>query len=186
MNLFVLRRPAERFSPAGPIFSNQRWKVAAVVCQLLFAAYAGTLAHRYYQTYETLVLAQRSPLYGIWDVETFERDGQAIPDGNPGRWKQVMFDSRGTMSFVGSTGARGTLRVTYDPSASTISVMARNGGDPDMLRYRLEEEGSETNLVLEGSLAGMKYLVRTGPQKPTSFLLQTRGFHWVSDIPFNR
>ena len=186
VNLFVLRRPAEPFSPAGPIFTGRGWKIAAVACQLLFVLYAGSLGYRYYRNYETQVLAERSPLYGIWDVQTFEKDGKAVPAENPGRWRQVMFDNHGYMSFVGSSGLRGNLRVNYDPSASKISVIRPNGGEPDVLRYRLEEEGSETNLILEGSLVGTEYSIRTGPRNATSFRLKTRGFHWISDAPFNR
>lgn len=65
----------------------------------------------------------KPPLYGIWSVSQYTRDGQVVPPltTDTTRWKTVVFDYPGTISFQRmndtlATGRRGR-RVSSDPAA---------------------------------------------------------------------
>jgi hypothetical protein len=41
-------------------------------------------------------------------------------------------------------------------------------------------------LTIEGSIAGGRVSMRLRKIDPSKFLLLSRGFHWINEVPFNR
>jgi hypothetical protein len=131
-------------------------------------------------------LAPRPPLYGVWDVEVFEADGELVPeDAEEGRWRRLylgLYSARvdepdGSMARfwaqAAPKGERFTLTMTRidDPSWRTA--------------LRCEKEG-EDRLTLAGPFAGRELRVELARAPEDPFLLTNRGFHWINEFPFNR
>ena len=99
------------------------------------------------------------------------------------RWRRVIFDRPGSMSFqrmndsfvffvVTIDEAAGSIALTQPANAWTtpVSLSAIGAGSPDSRRRH--EPSSRAH--------GAPLLDRN------SFLLVTRGFHWIQEYPFNR
>ncbi len=146
-------------------------------------------------------LAPKPPLYGLWEVDEFKLDGVIRPplttDAN--RWQHVI---------VTKSGFRGPLLlitpmkgppiyqfVAIDEDANTLTLSSP-GARPDqatkqVLQYREVGEGvivveGELRLPSQGNVAkkAIEAKLRLVPEE--GFLLKSRGFHWINEVPYNR
>jgi uncharacterized membrane protein YphA (DoxX/SURF4 family) len=90
-NLLVLNRTAEPAVDA-PLFEQKSANRIVMVLQLVFGAYI--LCNSLYQAHaeeKTRRAAPKPPIYGVWSVEEFGRDGAP---GNSSSWHRVVVDDR--------------------------------------------------------------------------------------------
>ena len=132
---------------------------------------------------------------GYWQVTSFQRDGQderpclddkdrwariKIEAGDPiyARWHlldggysdlyTVAFDEpHGTMTWTPSS--------EYGPPEHPTGPIAFHYAHPD-----------DDHLQIEATIRGAKISVRLERLVPHDYLLTSRGFHWISETPFNR
>jgi hypothetical protein len=129
----------------------------------------------------------KPPLYGIWDVEEFEADGLARPplstDGI--RWRRFIVENADIASVqtMPETG-RKLYALTLDRAKKTLTLT--QGNDPKGGSELAYSEHAPNTLTLEGTFAGQKVRARLRRFDESTFLLMSRGFHWVSEFPFNR
>jgi len=137
---------------------------------------------------------------GFWLVTSFIRDGREVP-AIPGatRWQRVRFQRRGanlwfrwrfmndSMSYgdlydVAVDETARTFTLTFDPTRNDTK-QAKPGLETIVLTYvRIDED----HLKIEGKVGGDNLSVMLGRMDAGKSLLMTRGFHWISDAPFNR
>ncbi len=187
-NVFILNREAQpRVAPL--LFRRQWMNVSILALQLLFLVYCA--GHDLYQSYQGSKqygdLAPRPPLYGIYAVDEFTLDGQARPPlfNDPVRWHRVAFD---LYNFVGIQPAEGPMqRYTgkLDLAAKTLQLTKR-GGDQSWKANFILDDSSPGLLVLSGEMDGKKIQAKLRKLDLKAFLLNSRGFHWISEFPFNR
>jgi uncharacterized membrane protein YphA (DoxX/SURF4 family) len=153
-DVFVRNRAA---APAdlNPIRFERRWlRIGSVVCWVLLVGY-----HLYtdiwggWQGYkETYRNPQRSPYYGIYDVES------------PGSWRKV------------------AIQVP-------AGIMVRKADDT-MQNYPTKDAKwtvpDADHLTLEGTFDGVPSTIRLRKADLSKYQLPARGFHWISEFPFNR
>src|SRR5262249_1942181 len=78
-NLFVFNRPVEP-ADVRPLFVRPWLNRATLIFRtLLVLAWTGGFLFFSYQARSQLAPGSRPPLYGIWNVEEFEVDGEARP-----------------------------------------------------------------------------------------------------------
>jgi hypothetical protein len=131
--------------------------------------------------------APRSPLRGVWDVVELETDGVARPplttDGP--RWKLVVFDYPQGLGLVRMNDERLRLRMNLDEEKRTLELTS--GRDPSWGPAALTFERPEPDhLLLAGTFEGQQVKARLVRRAGRDFLLESRGFHWISELPFNR
>ena len=109
--------------------------------------------------------AERGPLYGAYDA-----------DGGAGdaRWRRVGISVSGVAVFTEDDQIH-RHRMRYDESRARLSLLR----DGVVTVYAVERPDANT-IVLTGR-EGSHRLVRRPPT-----LLESRGFHWVNEAPFNR
>lgn len=178
-NVFVFNRtapPAELTMPHLP----KRWMrlSAKAVTLALFAYFVAFTAWHGWQR----IPHSAPPIYGAYDVDALNLNGKpAVPTGaaNPA-WKQV---TAGYRSWIiqNTDGAQPTFspyfkgNTVYLYSWKTRSYLKLNYAQPDA-----------QHLVLTGHLGGESLEVCLHRTTQTQFLLTSRGFHWISEEPFNR
>jgi hypothetical protein len=128
----------------------------------------------------------RSDLYGIWNVEDYEVDGQAHPPlvTDARRWRRAVFDFPKTIAFQLMDDSRVRFGLEDDPAAATMTLKKRD--DPAWtatLAYTRPEPGL---LTLEGTLDGRRIRARMRRVDTPEFRLINRGFHWINEYPYNR
>ncbi|MDH3224913.1 MAG: hypothetical protein OEO23_14425 [Gemmatimonadota bacterium] len=132
------------------------------------------------------VLAEPHPLAGVYQVESFERDGRTRSDLEDGeRWVRIGLNPRLSVATVQwASGVAVRMRLTVDEEGNTLSLYDRGASAPETpdMTYRLEEGGA---LRLEGSFQGAS--IRAVAQRAeTEGLLTSRGYRWINEYPFNR
>ena len=124
--------------------------------------------------------------YGIYDVESFVANGVARPATpmDRTRWRRVIISEAGGLSVQTLDDATVRYRTKDDPKNRTFELSTiYSPYDKTLLTYR---EPGPDRLELDGRYGGEAILVMLRKVPVPSFLLNERGFHWVSEYPYNR
>ncbi len=168
---FVFKRPAQ-LAVDRPFFSDRRLNLAGLTLQLLFAAFlVGTDLYGSLQNQATP--ADRSALYGIWSV------GRANVD-----WQQVVFDDYGILAVQSREGSMRYYSEKTNAAGRTIMISSyRDPHSHGVLRF---VQMPSNGLRLWGRLGSGRIVATLHRVDESKFLLLHRGFHWISEYPFNR
>jgi hypothetical protein len=180
-NALVLNRAAP---PADltPRFERRWLRVAVMVFWMLFVGYKlfGSISGSWQRYKQTYINPQRPPLYGLYDVSSFTRDGRELPpvDRDWKRWRKVAIDFPAflTIRMMDDTVRR--YPAQYDAAKSTITLDKKG-----TLTYSRPDAD---HVVLQGTMSGSPATIQLVRIDPSTFLLFNRGFHWISELPFNR
>ncbi|HUA60679.1 MAG TPA: hypothetical protein VML19_18085 [Verrucomicrobiae bacterium] len=168
LNVLVFNRPAAP-APDYAVRFERRWlRLSAAVFAVFFVGYqiCGQLISGWQFYHQVYVSPQRPPLYGLYDVES----------GAPSNWRKVIFEAPTSMAVRTAADEVVTFPVKY--AASSLRV---NGADD----YTWSAPDA-SHLVLTGKWAGDPSTIRLRRIDPSQFLLHSRGFHWISEQPFNK
>jgi hypothetical protein len=179
-NFFILNRPAE--SPrVEPLFSRKVFHRGALVLSSLFLiAVVGTSLYQSYVQRRTFQ-GQRSPLYGVWEVEEFNT-GQSTASAQP--WRRIVFDSPYRIAVQTATNPNERFGIQLDQDKRTMTLRKRE--DPNWNSVLTYEQVSPEVMTLSGALDGSEMTARLRRTDGRKFLLTNRGFHWINEFPFNR
>jgi hypothetical protein len=156
-------------------------------------------------------LAPEPPLYGLWEVEEFTLDGKVRPPltTDAGRWHRLMFNKG--VSFSKAQKATPTViirnmpgkflaffQVEVNEEERTITL-TRQTGPPgstakpvvQVLKYTELEPGvieveGEVTFYADGKYGPKPVKARLRHYGADKFLLSSRGFHWINEMPYNQ
>jgi hypothetical protein len=187
-NLFLFNRRAEP-APIKPWLVGRRTQAAIIVLRtVLVLAFVGNLLYVAQERRKQFGdLSSRSPLRGIWSVETIAINGEVKPPivTDTARWRRVIFDFPGMMAIQLMSDNRQRYLLKLDEQSKTLTLTKRD--DPNWsstLKYQETETGAV--LVLGGQMDGQAIYATLRRADESSFLLVSRGFHWINEYPFNR
>ena len=168
---FVFKRAA-RLTIDQPFFSNRRLNLAGLILQLLFAAFLVVTDLVGDFSYLQNEGANRSVLYGVWSVSRANVD-----------WKQIVFDD---YSVFAVQSREGSMQYYTQKTTARRTITISSYHDPHsggVLRFI---EMPPNQLRLWGHLGGRQIVAALNRVDDSKFLLTHRGFHWISEHPFNR
>jgi hypothetical protein len=180
----VLGAP-RRVGSAIEVVRPGRWFVTA---QIVFGLYLIAVnlygARQAWATYGGG--APKPPFYGIWAVDGMSIDGQVrsplLTDYD--RWRRVIFDRPGFIIFQRMNDTNVFYGVTVDTTAGTITPRpAPNATWTTPLRV---QRAAQDRLTLDGEMHRHQVHLDLRLVDRNTYLLVTRGFHWVQEYPFNR
>jgi len=192
-----------------PLFRSRRWNLAAkVFAGVLVASFLWSTVGRAWSGYTQWgARREKTELWGIYDVDTFTRDGQELPPltTDPVRWRTLVVDRAraihfGEQVFPGSISVQqmdGTftrLRIELDEDGHTITLLPEGQTSVEaaqaagvelagVLRYERAEPGL---LTLRGHWQDSDLEIHLTRRELASMLLTGRGFHWINETPYNR
>lgn len=184
-NVFVFNRTTEP-AEIPPLFARQ-WldRGARVLPSVLVLGFAALQLNQVRLIYNQFVKpASRPPLYGIWNVEEFILDGTPRPPlvGDEVRWRRVVFDEPRAMAILTDT-SRQRFPLDLEPAAHRLTLAKR--GDPGW-RSRFSFHRPDPHLLtMEGTFDGHQIRARLRRAANPEFRLVSRGFHWITEIPYN-
>jgi hypothetical protein len=171
-----------------PPFFRRRWpRRTALALEMVFLlAYGAYMLDVSYEQYQSFQDVAGRPLHGIWLVDELAVDGQVRPlvVTDDSRWRYVVFDYTNLFSAVLMNGSRQRYVADLDTGKKTIALKKRD--DPAWKAGLSYQEPAPGRLTLEGTLDGRKVRASLHRIETPRFQLKTRGFHWVSEYPFNR
>lgn len=150
----------------------------------------------------------RPALYGVHEIESFERDGVALPpllEDGP-RWRRIIIDLPNFAVVHSMTEKASAFESVIDPEARTIGLtpaaapprpwtiappppVASAQPEPEGPKQRFTfgyEEIEPDRFRFEGEFEGARLVFVTKRRDRDDFLLTSRGFRWISEDPFNR
>jgi len=130
--------------------------------------------------------AEKSALYGIWNVEQMAVDGVTrsplITDW--GRWRRLVFQVPAAMSFQRMDDTFSGYPAAIDTSAKTITLT--KPADKNWKAVFAYQQPDAERLILDGQMDGHKVRMETRLFDRNKFLLVKSGFRLIQEAPFNR
>jgi hypothetical protein len=182
--LFLLNRATASADLSTPAFRRRWARLAAVGFQVLFVGYYlfGQVRGGWTAYAETHLHPQRPPIYGLYDVETFSLNGQLRPplltDGT--RWNKVMLDFPTFFQVRLMDNSLHGWIAKYDDSKGTVTLSRRK--NRSILNYSRPDA---QHVLIEGKLDNDVLSVRLRQFDISKYLLVSRGFHWINEVPLN-
>lgn len=144
-----------------------------------------TLVSANWSAYKTIrSRPANTPVYGIYDVESFVRAGRVIPplstDGS--RWKRVILQTPTgvVVQVMTDTWPWPWYRATYDPQTKTLLLLdSTTKGPRGKFVY---SQLNRDDVVLDGTLDGEPLVVRLVRVNTDLFPLLTDTFSWIHEI----
>jgi uncharacterized membrane protein YphA (DoxX/SURF4 family) len=187
INFFFLNRTAEP-STQLPVFARPRANRIALIAQLIFGLWLLVMNAYvdYLNWYEYGDGRTKSPLYGIWEVDRQTIDGQfrspLLTDS--GRWRRVIFDFPSRVAFQRIDDSFARYGASIDVNAKTMALTSDT--DKNWKGAYTFDRPAADQLVLDGEVDGHRTHLQLRLVDIRSFLLVSRGFHWIQEGPFNR
>jgi hypothetical protein len=186
-NLFFFNRAVEPAAERRLVAWKWSHGGALVIRTALVIGFTSWVLADSYENYAKYGAARpRPPFYGIWNVEEFTVDGKERPPviADPLRWRRVIFDFPGVLSLqlMDDTRQRHRMDLNTDQKTMVLSQRADKAGKATLT---VSEPGPGL-LVLEGTHEGRSIRVKLRRADGKEFLLMSREFHWINELPFNR
>jgi len=172
-------RPTEPRDLAMPV--SRRWRIAAWVVKAIFVLYLGLTFQSLWATLERP--NPLPPLYGLYEVEEFSRNGEEIPPllSREDRWRYVVFNQKKQFTVHRVDNSVRRWRVLINPQTSQMAFKPLHAENIQILRFRLEEGF----LLLAGNYEGEEILARLKRIEDPQFPLTSQSFHWIREYPNN-
>jgi uncharacterized membrane protein YphA (DoxX/SURF4 family) len=170
---FVFKRAA-RLTIDRPFFSNRRLNLAGLILQLLFAAFlVGSDLVGDFSYLQNQGAPNHPVLYGVWSVARANVD-----------WKQIVFDDYGVFAAQSREGSMQYYSQKTNAAARSITISGyRDPHAGGVLRFI---QTPPNQLRVWGHLGRRPIVAVLHRVDESTFLLTHRGFHWISEHPFNR
>lgn len=186
-NVFFLKRPAES-SREPELFRTARANRIAVIVQVLFGLWlVGANLYGSISIYSAYGPGRpKSPLYGIWDVQDFTLDGQPRTPlaTDTIRWRRLVFDFPQFVSEQRMDDSFERYPVKIDQKTKTFALSSMT--DKNWKANFSFTQPFPNELIVDGVMDGHKVHAQMQLFDRAKFLLVSRGFHWISERPFNR
>ena len=129
--------------------------------------------------------APKSPLFGIWNVEQMTIDGELRPPlvTDENRWRRVIMQTPTAAVFQRMNDTFDRYSAEFDKDGKTLKVTSTDGKTSSSLTY---SRPAADSLVLDGTLDGRLVHLELKQVDLNTFLLNSRGLHWIQEVPFNR
>lgn len=174
---FFLGRATVAPRPLGSPHLPARWRRPARVVKWAFVLYVcGTITTNTYQIWRGREEANRArPLVGIWQVE----DG----DATTAAWRQVVLTGNGFFTVLHQDGKPLRFFAAVDEKEAAITLRPRWG---DAAPTRLDfSRPDDRHLKIQGKVGELAVDALLVKVETPDFVLTSRGFHWITDYPFN-
>lgn len=128
----------------------------------------------------------KSPFYGIWNVDTFSVDGQLRSPllTDYGRWRRAIFDFPTGVNFERMDDSIVGYSSSINLDSGTITLTTATDKNWRATFSFVRQAPDE--LTLDGDMNNHKVHMQLQLIDRDKFLLVNRGFHWITEYPFNR
>jgi hypothetical protein len=186
-DMFLLNRAAPP-SSERPLFRTARANRTALAVQVLAGVFLiGANLFGSISEYKIYGAGRpKSPLYGIWNVESFTMDGQLRPPllTDAARWRRIVFDFPEFGTIQGMNEESESYRAKVDTNGKTLAL-TKFGNETWKAAFSFERPDA-SRLILDGTMDGHKIQAECELLDRSKLMLVSRGFHWIQDYPFNR
>lgn len=198
MDLFLLAPEASRLwdififnkatSPTVPEFKWDKERFNSISAAIKWFFILGFLYGTIFFTQEmTRVYGDLTPkpkLYGIYEVQSFVRNKDTVPPltTDSTRWRQLVVQTDKEAVFFYMNDKRKWMRFEVDSTLKKAVLYSRD--DTLVKSVFLIRTIDSVHLELNGTLQSDSLHVLLKKIDPNSFILESRGFHWINESPY--
>jgi hypothetical protein len=186
-NFFFLNRPVEA-PQRTPLFSTPRAeRIATAGIAFLWLWMIGNNVYGAWDGWRQYGSgAPRPPLYGIWNIEDYSVDNQPHPllVTEAQQWRRIIFDFPDSAMVQRMDESSSGYGAKLDLHANTLSLT--DGKDKKWKASFTFTRPAPDRLTLDGAINGQKTAMQLRLLDHSKFQLNSRGFHWIQDYPYNR
>jgi len=169
------------------LFTTPRGRIGAWVAGVVLTLWmvGGTVYFELRGIREFGRLAPRGPLYGIFEVEEVVKNGVVQPPllTDATRWRRFATSPNRAVVRLATDSS-----VQYGLRTDTVKRVATLANGPDSVKWlRLSYVFADSmHLALSGRVGADSVEMKLRRRPQSSYLLVSRGFHWVNEFPFFR
>ncbi len=128
----------------------------------------------------------KSALYGIWEVVELSVDAQPRPPlfTDRDRWRRAIFDFPTRVTFERPDDTFSGYGVSIDANKKTLALTKDT--DKKWKASFTYDRPAQDQLTLDGEMDSHKIHMQLQLKPTGKFSIANRGFHWISEYPFNR
>jgi hypothetical protein len=130
--------------------------------------------------------APKPPLYGIYDVEDFTKNGQQVPPLTTDyvRWKRVVINYQGRIGIFNMSDSLTRMKFDLD---SVKKTMTFTSDQDSTLSYTLKYQKLKNDyLLLNGTFQNDTVAIKMKRFDHQKMPLLKTGFNWINEYPNNR
>ena len=189
LGLLVFNR-AIAAADLGPVPPNRSRRIQIGLLKTAFVA-LGVLSPLWDSDKNSKIFGASAPrpaLYGIWEVDSFERGHEAIPPlvGDSVRWRRMIVNYPGFLSIRLLNDSTRGYRVATDSVKRTLVLSTRKDSTAKFPFTYVRAGSHNEFLQLDGILGRDSLHLHLHRVDETKFPLLSRGYHWINELPFNR
>jgi hypothetical protein len=140
--------------------------------------------------------APKPPLYGLYKVDDFRMNGTVVPAllDDASRWRYVAIEAKDLLYVKHMDDSLTKYTLHYDASTHTATIKTPDApvnSTADEMAEPVKSSGTLVatedaagKLKLAGTVDGQALDVDLEKVDPQKFLLNSRGFHWISETSF--
>jgi hypothetical protein len=181
---FLLLRRTTSLSAEPQLFRGVRANRIALAAQIIFGLWLVVLYGLQCWGYWRTVGAGRPlpPLYGIWDVRQMSIDEQPRPPliGDSARWRRAIFDFPDRMVFQRTNDSFVPYGASLNLPEKTLALTKKD--DKNWRANFTFRQPAVDQLVLDGRMDNHQVHMELQLIDRNSFVLVSRGFHWVQEV----
>jgi hypothetical protein len=186
IDFLLLNRATEPWTPPSLFAGRRAKRIASGVLAFMWLWMLGNGAYGDWDSWQKYGPgAEKSPLYGIWNIQDYTLDNKpqplAVTDAQA--WRRLIFDYKDYAQIQCMDDLHG-YGAGFDQHTSTLNLT--NPRDQKWQAHFAVTRPASDQLTLDGTVTGQKATMHLQRVDEKKFLLESRGFHWVQDYPFNR
>lgn len=178
---FFTTKPVPADSTWHPVYQRKMQRVSYLSIKIILVGFI-----LYYKVASVVITSrhmphQTPPLYGIYEIRNVSG---TLPDSvlPYHRWDKIYMEKGNLLIPRDPTEGLAVYNTATDTLRHLLSLW-RNDEDSITLHYHIPEQGS---LVLDGHIGTDSVSIQLKRKDPDKFILMSRGFHWINEMPFNR
>ncbi|RZK54279.1 MAG: hypothetical protein EOO91_16160 [Pedobacter sp.] len=187
INFFFLNNVADPSVITYPY--HTKWKkivqLSLKSIAILFALYS-TLYSDLNMAKEYGDAAPKAPLYGIYDVKTFNLKGELLAPltTDSTRWKRMIIGYPGYARITKMTDSNVWMKLKVDTNAKTLKFTStKDSTNQYILAYK---KLGKDQLIVKGLVGKDAISIQFKQFDHTQLNLVKTGFHWINEYPNNR
>jgi hypothetical protein len=187
VDVFVRGRSVAAIDPSAPAL-GRGLQIARMFAKVGFIIVVGSWVVEQWQRQDArqdIEAADKPVLYGAWEVERFELDGQLRPasQADPLRWRRFTVADATLAVVFPMHGESRLFALAHDEAANTLTLSRLDAPAPPIVLDVARP--SADALLLTGSIGISTAEILLRHRDTERSRLMTRGFHWVQEVPYN-
>jgi hypothetical protein len=185
---FLLLRQTTSLSTQVQLFRSVRANRIALAAQIIFGLWLVGVSCSFAWGVWNIVGMRKPlpPFYGIWEVKQMSIDEQPRPPllTDSTRWRRAIFDYTNRMAFQRTDDSFAPYGASINLPNRTLALTKSD--DKNWKASFTFQRPAGDQLILDGRMDNHQVHMELELTDRNSFLLVSRGFHWIQEAPLGR